>query len=110
MNIDNKLYVIVGIFVTAAAQIFLKISSSYEAFKMKSLSYLLLSLFFYSISFLAYYMALRYFEISKISPLMMASIVSLVALYGFIVGETLNYQKLFGIILAIVSVFLISRS
>jgi drug/metabolite transporter (DMT)-like permease len=108
--IDPKIYVILGIIATAAAQIFLKIGSSQEPLKLKCLFYLFLSLFLYAISFLSYYMALRYFDISKISPIMMAIIVSLVALYGFTVGENFNHMKFIGIILAIISVFLISRS
>jgi uncharacterized membrane protein len=110
MYIYSKLYVIIGIITTVAAQILLKIAGSHEIFKARWFFYIILSLSFYSISFLAYYMALRYFEISKVQPIMMVSIVSLVALYGFVVGESFNHLKLSGIILAIIAIFLISKS
>jgi drug/metabolite transporter (DMT)-like permease len=103
-------FVILGIISTAVAQIFLKRSSSYEILGTNWILCLFLSLSSYAISFLTYYLALRYYDISKISPIMMASIVSLVAVYGFYAGEQFNFTKLFGIVLAAVSVFLISRS
>ena len=110
MNIDPKGFVIIGIVTTATAQILLKISASQEVIRFKCLLFFALSLFSYSISFASYYFALKYFEISKVSPIMMASIVSLVALYGFAVGESYSHLKGIGIFLAIVSIFLISRS
>jgi len=95
---------------SAAAQIFLKIGSSFRVLKFEWLLYLFLSLCCYAIAFLGYYLALRYYEISKISPVMMASIVAIVAIYGFLSGERFNLPKLFGIALAIVSIIMISRS
>lgn len=103
-------YVAAAIITTVSAQIFLKIAGSHHTFELKWFFYIFLSLFSYSIAFFGYYMALKYFDISKISPVMMASIVSLVALYGFAVGESFNHLKLSGIILAIISIFLISKS
>ena len=109
-SINPIVYVVIGIIITSAAQIFLKIGSSFEIFKAKWSLYLFLSLLCYSISFLSYYLALMYFDISKISPVMMASIISIVALYGFLTGETLNLLRIIGIILAIISIIFISRS
>ena len=103
-------FVLIGIATTASAQIFLKIGSSYDLFKLKWLFYLILSLTSYSVSFLSYYLALRYYDISKISPIMMASVVLIVAVYGFSVGESCNLSKVFGIILGVISIYLISHS
>jgi drug/metabolite transporter (DMT)-like permease len=103
-------YVLVGIFITAAAQIFLKMGSSVEAFKGRWVLYLVLSLTCYFLSFVSYYLALRYFDISKISPIMMAGIVSLVAFYGFWAGETFSFLRLLGILLGILSIILIYKS
>ena len=99
-------YVAAAIISTVSAQIFLKIAASHpthHTFQLKWFFYIFLSLFSYLIAFFGYYMALRYFDISKVSPVMMASVVSLVALYGFAVGESFNHLKLSGIILAIIS-------
>lgn len=110
MKIDPKIYVVLGILMTAAAQIFLKVAGTHNTFHLKWLAFIFLSLFSYFVAFLAYYLALTCYDISKIAPIMMASIVSLVALYGFTTGESFNYQKLLGIVLALISILLISRS
>jgi len=110
MDLNPKVYVISGIIVTVAAQIALKRAGGYDPFKIDWFVLILLSIFFYLVSFVSYYFALRSFDISTVQPIMMASIVTLIALYGFAVGESFNYFKAVGIIMAIVSVFLISKS
>jgi drug/metabolite transporter (DMT)-like permease len=110
MDLTPKVYVIAGIITTVAAQIFLKRGGAFEAFKRNWLICIFLSLFFYAISFLTYYLALKHYDISMIQPIMMVSIVALIALYGFMVGESFNTLKLFGIVLAVLSIFFISGS
>lgn len=110
MYVNPTWYVILGILTTVAAQIFLKIAGSYELFKVKWLLFIFSSLFSYGLSFLSYYLALTCFDISKISPIIMASCVTLIALYGFVTGEPFNQMKLSGIVLAIISIFLIAKS
>jgi drug/metabolite transporter (DMT)-like permease len=110
MNIDAKIYIIVGIISTAIAQISLKVSSGYNILNVKWVMWVLVSLFSYVISFVSYYMALKFFDISKVQPIMMAGIISIISLYGFAVGESFNRLRLAGILLSIVSVYLISKS
>jgi uncharacterized membrane protein len=110
LAISDKMYVVVGILATALAQISLKKAGQYEVMHLKWGVYLLLSLVSYVVSFLAYYMALKFFDISKVQPIMMASIVSIIALYGFFIGENFSHLRILGIILAIISVVLISKS
>ncbi len=109
-SVNPIIYVIIGIFITAAAQILLKIGSSYDMLKSKWLLYLFLSLCCYAISFIAYYLALRHFDISKISPIMMSSIICIITVYGFFSGEQINLSRLLGIAIAIISIFFIYRS
>jgi len=109
-SINPILYVALGIIVTAAAQILLKIGSSFEILKPKWFMYLLFSLCCYSVSFVSYYLALKYFDISKISPIMMSSIICFITLYGFLTGETINISRLVGIVMAIISIYFIYRS
>ena|SRR4030066_2371058 len=109
-SVNPLLYVVLGIFITAAAQILLKIGSSLEILKPKWLMYLFLSLCCYSVSFVAYYLALRYFDISKISPIMMSSIICIITLYGFLSGEAINLSRIFGIVMAVISIFFIYKS
>lgn len=109
-SINPALYVVTGIFITAAAQILLKRGSSFEMFKTQWLLYLFLSLSCYALSFIAYYLALRYFDISKISPIMMSSIICIITLYGFLSGEQISMARLVGIGMAIISIIFIYRS
>jgi drug/metabolite transporter (DMT)-like permease len=109
-SINPILYVVIGIFITAAAQILLKIGSSFEILKAQWLLYLFLSLCCYSISFVAYYFALRYFDISKISPIMMSSIICIITVYGFLSGEKINSLRLLGIVISIIAITFIYKN
>jgi uncharacterized membrane protein len=110
MHISANLYVVIGIVSTALAQIFLKIATANTAIHIKWILFLLLSLISYAVSFLSYYMALKYFDISKVQPVMMVSIVSIIALYGYAVGENFNSLRLAGVLLAMASIFMIAKS
>lgn len=109
-NIHPAYFVMTGIAMTALAQIILKIGSALEIMKMKWVFYLALSVCCYAVSFVAYYLALRYFHISKIAPLMMAGTVVIVTIYGFFTGEPLGAPRILGIMLAILSLFFIYHS
>jgi drug/metabolite transporter (DMT)-like permease len=103
-------YIVIGISTSVAAQILVKIAGQQHMFTMKWFLYIFLSLSSYSIAFVGYYMALKYFDISKAGPIMMASTVALIALYGFATGEPFNHLKLSGIVLAIIAICLIFKS
>jgi drug/metabolite transporter (DMT)-like permease len=109
-SLNPIVYVIIGIFITAAAQILLKIGSSFEILKAQWLLYLFLSLCCYSMSFLSYYFALRYFDISKISPIMMSSIICIITIYGFLSGEKINLSRLLGIGISIIAIIFIYKN
>lgn len=110
LSINPKLYVIMGILTTAIAQISLKQSSGIEHFKLSWFVFIFLSMAFYLLSFVSYYFALRSFDISTVQPIMMVSIVALITIYGFFAGEAFNYYKIFGIIMACLSIILISKA
>lgn len=110
MNIDKKIYVIVGILSTVLAQISLKRAGAYNVFQFKWVVFLSLSLLTYAISFISYYMALKFYDISKIQPIMMASIATVIVLYGFAVGEVINHFRIAGILFAIVSIYFLSKT
>ncbi len=110
MNIGAKTYVILGIIATATAQIFLKIASAHSVMQVKWIICLLVSMLAYLVSFSTYYMALKSYDISKVQPIMMASILSIIALYGFAAGEDISRMRMAGILLSIISIVLISKS
>ena len=109
-NLNPVLIILIGIATAAIAQIILKKGSVFAPLSIKWFSLLFFSLLTYSISFLSYYFALRYFDISKISPIMMTGTVSLVVAYGFLMGEDFNFLKILGIILAVISIVVILKS
>jgi drug/metabolite transporter (DMT)-like permease len=102
-------YVAVGIATTSMAQIVLKVGSSTEVLSKKWLLYLAISLLSYSVAFLCYYLALRYFDISKISPIMTVSTVAIVVCFGFLSGEQFSITRIIGIIISFVSIFLLLK-
>jgi len=73
------------------------------------LLYLAISLLSYSVAFLCYYLALRYFDISKISPIMTVSTVAIVVCFGFLSGEQFSITRIIGIIISFVSIFLLLK-
>jgi len=103
-------YVLIGIATTSIAQIVLKVGSSTEVLSKKWLFYLTISLISYSVAFLCYYLALRYFDISKISPIMTVSTVAVVVLFGFLSGEHFSITRVIGILISFVSIFLLLKS
>jgi drug/metabolite transporter (DMT)-like permease len=110
MNVNPVLYVILGIAGSSTAQIFLKSGSSFDILSKKWIVFLFLSMLTYGISFLCFYLALRFYEITKIGPIMMVGTVSIIAVYGFIVGENISLSKIVGILLALLSIVLLSKS
>lgn len=109
-SINPITFVIIGILTTSIAQIVLKIGSSFNVLSKHWLISLCLSLITYIISFVCYYLALRYYDVSKLSPLMMVSTVLIITLFGFYSGENISTMRLIGIFLAIMCILFISRS
>ena len=69
------IYVLGGILCSSLAQIILKRATQLEAREAMWLVYIGGSASCYLISFAAYYMALRHFQISRVSPLMTVGVV-----------------------------------
>ena len=110
MKMAGTYCVLVGIVSTALAQISLKLAGTHKVLHLKWSLWLLLSLTAYAVSFLTYYLALKSFDISKVQPIMMAGIIAIISLYGFATGENFDRMRLSGVILSIISIFLISKS
>ncbi len=103
----NWLYIVSGILFSSLAQICMKRATFFEAKQTLWLLYLGGSLGCYLLSFIAYYLALKYFSISKVSPLMTLGVVLIVVVYGIWAGETVTTRHAFGLLLGAVSIFLI---
>lgn len=111
MSLANLfVFSVVLVFTNSAAQIFLKMGSAFRPFSVQWLVFFSSSLVFYFFSFFGYSFLLKFVDISKISPVMMVGTSSLIALYGYGIGEPFGLRKMVGIVLAVFSVLLISRS
>ena len=110
LAISPYYYVICAILTTVFAQIFIKVAGQCGFFSIKWFLFIASSLFSYGISFVCYYMAVKYFDISKVVPIMMASTMLLIVFYGLVIGETINHIRMAGLFLAVLSIFLLSKS
>jgi drug/metabolite transporter (DMT)-like permease len=110
IKINPLYFVALGITTTSIAQIVLKVGSSFKILSKQWILILFLSVVSYFIAFVCYYLALRYYDLSKLSPLMTVSTVLIITLYSYFAGENLNSIRILGILLAITSIFFISKS
>lgn len=101
------IYIVSGILFSALAQICLKRASVVEAKQGLWFIYLSGSISSYLLAFIAYYLALKYYSISKVSPVMTVGVVIIVVCYGIWAGETVSTKHAFGVLLGIVSIALI---
>ena len=100
-------YVVGGIICSSLAQIFLKKATLLEARETFWMLCIAGSALCYLTSFAAYYLALRQFAISRISPLMTVGVVMIVVAYGVWMGETVTIRQSLGIVFGVVSILLI---
>lgn len=101
------LYVVSGIICSALAQICMKRATFWEIHDPHWYVYIVGSALSYLISFACYYMALRVFSISRISPVMTVGVVLIVVTYGFSTGEVVTLRHTLGVLLGIISIILI---
>ena len=101
------IYVLGGIIFSSLAQILLKRATFLEGKDSVWFLSIAGSSFCYLISFAAYYLALRQFAISKISPVMTVGVVLIVVTYGYWMGEIITTRQSLGVLLGIISIILI---
>lgn len=103
----NWAFVLGGIVFSSLAQIFLKRATFLEAREVYWFLCVSSSALCYLISFVAYYMALKQFSISRISPVMTVGVVLIVVTYGYWMGETVTARQTLGVLFGIISILLI---
>ena len=100
-------YIIFGVIFSATAQICMKMATDVQMMRPTWILLITGSVLSYLISFVMYYFALKYYPISRVSPVMMTGVVILVVLYGFLTGEVLSIKQMIGILLGVFAIFLI---
>lgn len=103
------LYLLVagGITFSAAAQVLLKVSSMLDSRGYSWFALIVASVILYGFSFVLYTLILKHFPLSVISPVMTIGTVALVVTCGVIMGESLSFGKVSGIVLGLLSIVLI---
>ena len=109
-NISPVAYIVAGIASTSIAQIVMKIGSSSDVLSKRWLAYLCGSAITYFISFVCYYLALKHYDVSKVSPIMMIGTMLIITVFGFYSGENINGMRIAGIVLAISCIVVMSIS
>ena len=109
-GINPIAYIVAGIVSTSIAQIGLKIGSSYDVLSKRWLAFLCASAITYLVSFVCYYLALRHYDVSKISPIMMIGTMLIITAFGFFSGENINGMRIIGIVLAVSCIIVMSNS
>jgi uncharacterized membrane protein len=104
---ERYILVLFGVLTSASAQVMLKKSSGFPAWSRSWVVFLLLSGFFYLVSFCLYFYILRLYPISKIYPIMILCVVCLVTGYGIIIGEHISIRQSIGLILCTGSIYLL---
>lgn len=99
--------VISGIFSTAIAQILLKRAAVFENGSQGWLTFVGLAAVMYALSFLLYSQILRHYALNKIYPALTVAQIVLITLYGLYAGELIDGRHALGLLLGVVSIYLI---
>lgn len=100
-------YIIAGVLFSTVAQIFMKVATGHEALRIPWLALIGGSIVAYLGSFVMYYLALKHFPISKVSPVMTVGVVVLVVAFGILTGEILTTRQMTGILFGVLSLVLL---
>lgn len=92
---------------SAIAQVLLKKAAMYNIKSVLWMAWIFMSVLSYGIAFVFYAITLKYFPISKISPVMTVGVMLCVVIAGVLWGEKLDIFSAVGIGLGIVSIYFI---
>lgn len=101
------IWIILAIFLTASAQIALKIISRFDVWSLNWIIGISLSILLYLAAFIVYSYILRFYNISIVSPLMTISVLSIIVVAGILLGEVVSLRQFFGLVLSLFSVILL---
>lgn len=100
--------VILSIISAVTAQVLIKNASLNVFFEKKWFTFIFMSVTAYGIAFFLQSYIFKFFPLSKIAPVMAISIMLLVFGCGiWLFGEDINFKQIIGVLLGIVSIYLI---
>jgi drug/metabolite transporter (DMT)-like permease len=99
--------IVLGIFLSALAQLGLKRIAAYETWTFPWLVGIGFSIGVYGLAFLIYSYILRHFKVTVAGPLMTVGVVGVVVIGGLLLGETLSVKQWVGVATAAFAVYLL---
>jgi len=105
--ISPALLVVVGVLMTAAAQVMLKKAASFDIRTTPWILWMGASAFAYAISFVAYSRILKYFALNKVYPAMTIAQIIVITVIGLWMGEAINGRHVLGLLCGVAAIYLI---
>jgi multidrug transporter EmrE-like cation transporter len=107
LTLSPSLLVVLGVVMTALAQVLLKKASGFEVRTSPWLVFLGLSAVAYAASFIFYSQILKYFALNKIYPAMTVAQIVVITLVGYLMGEAVGGRHALGLVFGAVAIYLI---
>jgi multidrug transporter EmrE-like cation transporter len=106
-TLSPPLLVLVGILMTAIAQVLLKKAAGFDVRTSPWIIFFGLSAVAYAVSFMFYSQILKYFALNKIYPAMTVAQIVVITLFGFLMGEAVGARHALGLVFGAVAIYLI---
>jgi multidrug transporter EmrE-like cation transporter len=106
-TLSPSLLVLIGILMTALAQVLLKKAAGFEVRTSPWAIFFVLSALAYAVSFAFYSQILKYFALNKIYPAMTVAQIIVITLLGLLMGEAIGVRHALGLAFGAVSIYLI---
>jgi|SRR5450432_1871566 multidrug transporter EmrE-like cation transporter len=107
VTLPPSLLVLVGVLMTALAQVLLKKAAGFEVRTSSWIIFFGLSAVAYAVSFLFYSQILKYFALNKIYPAMTVAQIVVITLVGYLMGEVVGGRHALGLVFGAVAIYLI---
>jgi multidrug transporter EmrE-like cation transporter len=107
LTLSPSLLVLIGILMTALAQVLLKKAAGFEVRTSPWITFFGLSAVAYAVSFIFYSQILKYFALNKIYPAMTIAQIVVITLLGFLMGEAVGARHALGLVFGAVAIYLI---
>jgi multidrug transporter EmrE-like cation transporter len=107
VTLSPPLLVLIGILLTALAQVVLKKAAGFAVGTSPWILYFGLSAAAYTLSFIFYSRILKYYALNKIYPAMTVAQIIVITLIGYLLGETVGGRHALGLAFGAVAIYLI---
>jgi multidrug transporter EmrE-like cation transporter len=107
LTLSPSLLVLIGILMTALAQVLLKKAAGFEVRTSPWVTFFGLSAVAYAVSFIFYSQILKYFALNKIYPAMTIAQIVVITLLGLLMGEAVGARHALGLVFGAVAIYLI---